>query len=406
MDIVALHRPTDKPVIFVKSTTSELMLVNYDKSMSVLEIKTHIYTTRKIPPEQQFLFFKGSLLENNQTIVDCEIHQWNTLHLIVHLCDSYQLSIEIFNQTLTILNVAPIQPVENIKIMLWHRLGIPPDQQCIYLRNEPESELNDDCLMSSFPKNCKLYLAQRPKVVFIRRNSGPPIRLKWSSYSYITTSKIQSALKEKEGIQAEKITLALGPTVLRDEQCLCTYSVLNQMRKESYCLQLAENHAVFIVCPTTGQTVVVEYSPYDHVRSIHTKINTKINTALGDDHVATQNHYLLTTADGKPFDDVDDKALEKFKMTKATILYLILPDMTIFVTTHTGLWMILEVSPLDTTSMLKVKFNSIGDFQSCNSSSVIRRNVLLMGRAFLTIMCTMRTPFNWNCFLGNKIKSQ
>jgi len=148
---------------------------------------------------------------------------------------------------MTSLNVAPIHTVENIKIMLWHRLGIPPDQQCLYLRNDSESELNDDCLMGSCPNDCKLYLAQRPKAVFIRRNSGPSVKLDWPSHSNITTSEIKSALQEKERIQAEKMTLALGLTVLRDKQCLCSYSILNQMRKESYCLQLAENHAFFIV---------------------------------------------------------------------------------------------------------------------------------------------------------------
>ena len=349
LDIVALQRPTDSPVILVKSTTNELIFINYVKSISVLEIKTQIYTARKIPPEQQSLFFKGTLLENNQILGNSEIHQWSTLHLIVHLHDSYQLSIETFNQTVTSLNVAPIHTVENIKIMLWHHLGIPPDQQCLYLRNNSESELNDDCLLSSYPKDCKLCLAQRPKAVFIRRNSGPSVKLDWPRHSNITTSEIQSALQEKEGIQEEKMTLALGPTVLKDEQRLCSYSILNQMRKESYCLQLAENHAFFIVCPTTGETVPVEYNSCDNTASIH----TKINTVLGDDHVAIQNHYLLMTASGKLFDDVNDQTLENLKMTKTTTLYLIPPHMVIFVTIHTGLWMYLEVSPLNTTGMLK-----------------------------------------------------
>ena len=350
-DIVALQRLTDIPVIFVKSTTNELLSVTYVESMSVLEIKTHIYTTRRIPPEQQSLFFKGSLLENKQTLGDSEIHQWDTLHLIAHLCDGYQISIETFNRTMTSLNVAPIHTVGNIKIILWHRLGIPPDQQCLYPRSDPGRELDDNCLVNSYPKDCILCLAQRPKAVFIRRNSGPSIKLDWPRHSNITTSEIQSTLQEKEGIQAEKMTLALGPTVLRDEQFLCSYSILNQMRKESYCLQLAEDHSIFVVCPATGETVVVEYSSYDNVRRIY----TKINTALGDDHGATQNHYLLVTADGKLFDDVDDKTLKKLTMAKTTTLCLIPPDMVIFVTTHTGLWMFLEVSPLDTTSMLKVK---------------------------------------------------
>ena len=350
-DVVALQRPIDHPVILVRSTTNELMLVDYAESMSVLEIKTHIYVSRKIPPEQQSLFFKGSLLENKQTLGDSEIHQWNTLHLIVHLCDSYQLSIEMFNRTMTSLTVAPIHTVENIKLTLWHRLGIPPDQQCLYLRSDPESELKDDCLMSSYPKDCTFCLAQRPKAVFIRRNSGPSIKLDWPNHSNITISEIQSVLQDKEGIQAEKTTLALGPTVLRDEQCLCSYSILIQMRKESYCLQLAEDHSMFVVCPTTDETVIVEYSSYDDIGNIY----AKINTLFGDDHVAVQNHYLLVTAACKPFDDVDDKTLQNFKMTKTTTLYLIPPDMVIFVTTHTGLWIILEASPLDTTGMLKVK---------------------------------------------------
>ena len=344
-DVVALHRATDKPVIFVKSTTNELMSVNYVESMSMQEIKMQIYITRKIPPEQQSLFFKGLLLENKRTLGDSEIHQWNTLHLIVHLCDSYLLSIEVFNRTMTSLTVAPIHTVENIKLMLWHRLGIPPDQQCLFLKSDPESELNKDCLMNSYPKDCTFCLAQRPTAIFIRRNSGPSIKLDWPNHSNITISEIQSALQDKEGIQAEKMTLALGPTVLRDEQRLCSYSILNQMRKESYRLQLALHHAIFIACPATGQTVLVECGSYDDVGSIY----AKINTLLGDDHVAVQNDYLLVTAAGKPFDDVDGETLEM------TTLYLIPPDMVTFVTTRTGLWMFLEVSPLDTMSMLKVK---------------------------------------------------
>jgi len=178
------------------------------------------------------------------------------------------------------------------------------------------------------------------------------------------------------------------------------------MRKESYCLQLAVNHAFFIVCPTTGETVVAEYSPYDHVRSIH----TKITTALGDNHVATQNHYLLTTAVGKPFDKVDDKMLENLKMTKTTTLYLIPPYMKIFVATHTGLglWTILEVSPLDTTSMLKLKIQQHWGFPVMQQQLSFKEEhlSLLMRRTFLTTMCRMRAPFTLNCFLGKKIRSQ
>ena len=372
-DIVALQRPTDIPVIFVKSTTNELLSVTYVESMSVLEIKTHIYTTRRIPPEQQSLFFKGSLLENKQTLGDSEIHQWNTLHLIVHLCDTHPLSIETFNGTTTSLNVAPIHTVGNIKVMLWHRLGIPPDQQCLYLRSDPGSKLDDDCLVNSHPRDCMLCLAQRPKAVFIRRNSGPSIKLDWPSHSNITTSEIQSALQEKEGIQAEKMTLALGPTILRDEQCLCSYSILNQMRKESYCLQLAEDHSIFVVCPTTGETVLVEYSSYDDIGSIY----AKINAVLGEDHVATQNHYLLVTDDGKLFYDVGDKTLKKLTMTKTTTLYLIPPDMVIFVTTRTGLWMFLEVSPLDTTSMLKVKIQRHWGFPVAQQQLIFKEEHLV-----------------------------
>jgi len=118
---------------------------------------------------------------------------------------------------MTSLNVAPIHTVQNIKLILWHLLGIPPDQQSLYLGNEPESELNNDCLMNSYPKDCTLCLAQRPKTLFIRRNSKPSIKLDWPNHNYLTASEIQSVLKEKVGIQAEKLTLALGPTVLRDE---------------------------------------------------------------------------------------------------------------------------------------------------------------------------------------------
>jgi len=72
--------------LFVKTLTGKVIVLDdLESSWSVADLKVKIQDNEGIPPGQQRLLFSGKQLEDDKTLVDYQIQDEATLHLVLRL---------------------------------------------------------------------------------------------------------------------------------------------------------------------------------------------------------------------------------------------------------------------------------------------------------------------------------
>ena len=248
------------PKVYVKSLTGTVLTLKFGPSDTVKSLKTLIQKEKGIPPDQQQLLFAGKKLDDDRTLSDCSVQDESTLHLVTytsgHMAKVF-ISVMLLTGEQIKLQVNEKSMMSDVKILLEILLGIPADQQELYMDSKA---LADNIKVQ---RDSTMMLILKPTYEMEVKVTLPGGGITTIAATPEETGLIfKHKIEAVTGIQVTKQTIFYGDFTLSDSRKLSDYYV---HRKSVLDLLVLLNISVLL---PNGQSIEMKTDSDEKVRSL------------------------------------------------------------------------------------------------------------------------------------------
>ena len=205
-------------LIYINGKSSTLEVQPLD---TIKNVKAKIENRVNVPINQQTLYFQDKQLLDARTLHDYDIHNESTLYLAL----TFRGGMEIFVRTLTgktiTLEVEPSDTIEDVKIKIQYKEGIPIDQQMLMSGRESlkashtlsdyniQEESTLDLLVKSKSSNGEIEIDIKVNCY----EKTITLRVAYSD----TIEHVKTMINKKEHISPDQQMLAFNGRILQNE---------------------------------------------------------------------------------------------------------------------------------------------------------------------------------------------